>query len=250
MKHVCLFGLGYTGKYLNSFLTEHGYVCSAFSAHTRTENSVLFNSRSGQDVQNLEEYLQKHTVEYALITFPPAEEDVVFWDILQKYIPCRLLLGTTGIYAGSGLLDENSPLIPDHPRKKSEEKFRAQGGSIFRLSGIYGPGRNPLNWLERVSLYPDLRQLNLIHVSDIQKSVLAWLQNPVLGEVFNIDDAQQHTWGDIRKMAEKKGISFPGNPGDEPDNNRFYYPGKRQKYYPEINFINFFEYMENQAFGE
>ena len=63
-----------------------------------------------------------------------------------------LILGSTSAYPpkADGLTNEEVELNINLPRVQSEEHLRETYGAILvRLAGIYGPGRNVLNWIRR-----------------------------------------------------------------------------------------------------
>jgi nucleoside-diphosphate-sugar epimerase len=234
-------------------LTEPHFQITAFSRSTQVEGSHLINTETIEGVQQAEILLQKSRPESVCITFPPENVHASFWKMLENRVPNRVLLGTTGIYSGSGRITEDSELLTEHPRYAREQQFLNSGGSIIRLSGIYGPGRNPLNWINRARDLYEQKQLNLIHVNDITHFLKLWFEQPDRGEVYNLSDGQAHTWGEIARWAGQKGIKtpeiFPKNAW-KPEDERNILPDKVLKKHPKFTFQDFFETLENQAFGE
>jgi nucleoside-diphosphate-sugar epimerase len=250
---IALFGLGYTGKFLVKELTENQFQITGISRSTQLEGSLLINTETVEGVQQAEVLLQKTRPDSVCITFPPENAHVSFWKMLENRVSNRVLLGTTGIYSGTGRISEDSELLISHPRYARERQFLESGGSIIRLSGIYGPGRNPLNWINRARDLYEQKQLNLIHINDITHFIKLWLENPDRGEVYNLSDGQSHTWGEIARWARQKGIKMPEilpkaawQPGEE----RNILPEKVLKKHPKFTFQVFFETLENQSFGE
>jgi nucleoside-diphosphate-sugar epimerase len=106
-------------------------------------------------------------------------------------------LSTTGVYGnhGGGWVDEATPPRPDQPRSLSrlaaETAWQAMGATIFRLPGIYGPGRSAI---DRVKAGTALRidkpgQLfSRIHVEDVAAAVLAAIARRSSGTIYNVAD--------------------------------------------------------------
>lgn len=253
MIKIALFGLGYTGKFLVKELTENHFQIIGFSRSTQLEGSHLINTETVEGVQQAEILLQKSHPDSVCITFPPENAHDSFWKMLENRVSNRVLLGTTGIYSGSGRITEDSELLTGHARYAREQQFLDSGGSIIRLSGIYGPGRNPLNWINRARDLYEQKQLNLIHINDITHFLKLWFENPDRGEVYNLSDGQAHTWGEIARWAKEKGLKTPEILPKYPwkaEDERFILPEKVLKKHPKFTFQDFFETLENQAFGE
>lgn len=108
-------------------------------------------------------------------------------------------LSTTGVYGDrdGGEVDEMSALEPTSERSMrrvaAEADWRALDPSahIFRLPGIYGPGRNALQQIvegrARRVVKPGHR-FSRIHVADIAGAVRAAIANPHPGAVYNVVD--------------------------------------------------------------
>lgn len=106
-------------------------------------------------------------------------------------------LSTTGVYGdlGGGWAFEETPVNPQSPeaarRAAAEADWLKAGAHVFRLPGIYGPGRSAL---ER-ALAPDARRIvkpgqvfSRAHRDDIAAALLASVGRPHRGRVYNICD--------------------------------------------------------------
>jgi hypothetical protein len=49
-------------------------------------------------------------------------------------------------------------------RYEIEDSLRKEGATILYLGGIYGPGRDPINWYQKGWVSNGETYLNLIHV--------------------------------------------------------------------------------------
>lgn len=138
-------------------------------------------------------------------------------------------LSTTGVYGDhqGGWVDEDTPLNPStkrgEMRVKAEAAWTAMGLPlhIFRLAGIYGPGRGPFekvrNGTARRIMKPD-QVFSRIHVEDIAQVLLASIQNPQAGKVFNLCDDDPAPPEDVLSYAaELLGLPQPPEvPWDSP----------------------------------
>jgi nucleoside-diphosphate-sugar epimerase len=112
-------------------------------------------------------------------------------------------LSTTGVYGdrAGGWVDETSELRPSGERGRrrveAEARWLALGAEtgvpvqIFRLAGIYGPGRNALAALRegraRRIVKPG-QVFSRIHVDDVAQVLLASMQKPEAGAIYNVAD--------------------------------------------------------------
>jgi nucleoside-diphosphate-sugar epimerase len=106
-------------------------------------------------------------------------------------------LSTTGVYGdrGGGWVDETTPPHPGQPRSMerlaAERAWQAMGATLFRLPGIYGPGRSAIDQVKsgtarRIDKPGQL--FSRIHVEDIAVTVLAALARPSSGAIYNVAD--------------------------------------------------------------
>jgi nucleoside-diphosphate-sugar epimerase len=112
-------------------------------------------------------------------------------------------LSTTGIYGDhqGGWVDENTPPAPTSERSRRRvaaedawlDLHRARGlpVHVFRLAGIYGPGRNILADVRagtaRRIIKPGHR-FGRIHVEDIARVLIASMAKPNPGAIYNLAD--------------------------------------------------------------
>ena len=103
-------------------------------------------------------------------------------------------LSSTGVYgdAGGAWVDESAPIKGRRPdRNAADAAWQALRGdvSVFRLPGIYGPGRSILDRISvgrahRIAL-PD-QVFSRVHVDDIASGVIASFRGPA--GVYNLAD--------------------------------------------------------------
>jgi nucleoside-diphosphate-sugar epimerase len=112
-------------------------------------------------------------------------------------------LSTTGVYGdhAGGWVDESTPLTPSTRRGQARVEAEAAWRSladrsglplhIFRLAGIYGPGRGPFEKVRdgtaRRIVKPG-QVFSRIHVDDIAQVLAASIARPNPGAVYNLCD--------------------------------------------------------------
>ena len=109
-------------------------------------------------------------------------------------------LSTTGVYGDhqGAWVDENTPLTPSTRRgqwrKDAEEAWQAVPGlplHIFRLAGIYGPGRGPFAKVRDGTARRIVKTgqvFSRTHVEDIAQVLAASIAQPAPGTAYNICD--------------------------------------------------------------
>ncbi|MDR0810320.1 MAG: SDR family oxidoreductase [Gemmobacter sp.] len=134
-------------------------------------------------------------------------------------------LSTTGVYGdhGGGWVDEDTPLTPGTERgwrrvaaEADWQVLAARHGHplhIFRLAGIYGPGRGPFRKVQegtaRRVVKPGL-YFSRIHVDDIGLVLEASIRRPAPGAVYNVcDDAPSPPQEVLCRVAELLGLPLP-----------------------------------------
>ncbi|MBN8186987.1 SDR family oxidoreductase [Salipiger thiooxidans] len=131
-------------------------------------------------------------------------------------------LSTTGVYGdhGGDWVDEDTPLTPGTRRGQwrlqAETDWRAVSGlplHIFRLAGIYGPGRGPFekvrNGTARRIVKPG-QVFSRIHVEDIAQVLEASIRQPAPGSAYNLcDDDPAPPQDVLLHAAELLGVAPP-----------------------------------------
>jgi nucleoside-diphosphate-sugar epimerase len=112
-------------------------------------------------------------------------------------------LSTVGVYGdhGGGWVDEDTPARPVSARSRERLaaenawlRFGVDAGKpvhVFRLAGIYGPGRNALAQLAAGTARRIVKPgqvFNRIHVEDIAAVLAASIARPRAGAVYNLAD--------------------------------------------------------------
>jgi len=131
-------------------------------------------------------------------------------------------LSTTGVYGNhdGGWVDESTPLTPSTRRGKwrvaAEAEWQAIDNlplHIFRLAGIYGPGRGPFAKVRAGTARRIIKPgqvFSRIHVEDIAQVLAASIARPDPGAVYNMcDDDPAPPQDVIGHAAELLGRPLP-----------------------------------------
>ncbi len=112
-------------------------------------------------------------------------------------------LSTTGVYGdhGGGWVDEMTPLTPATDRGRARVTAEAAWQvlakasglplHVFRLAGIYGPGRGPFEKVRDGSARRIIKPgqvFSRIHVDDIATTLAASIARPNPGAIYNVCD--------------------------------------------------------------
>lgn len=140
---------------------------------------------------------------HILVSAPPdADGDPVLHACQAHILASKSLtwlgyLSTIGVYGDSGgaWVDEDTPPRPTHERAArrlaAESSWIGQGAQIFRIAGIYGPGRNALADLREGTARRIVKPgqvFNRIHVADIAQCLDLATRNGRAGRVYNLTD--------------------------------------------------------------
>ena len=124
-----------------------------------------------------------------------------------------VILGSTSAYDAPGhsteypppWIDESAPIDLTRPRVQGEEYLRnALGVIVLRVAGIYGPGRNPLDWIRQGRVGPSRKYVNLIHAEDLAAICLAAIEKGKPGEIYNVSDGTPYLWSEICATAQQR----------------------------------------------
>lgn len=213
-KQLFCFGHGYTCDYLGHELMQLG----GWSVMGTTRDP---DKRKDLRARGIKTYIfdfdsplpdpiyMLRDVTHLIISTPPADNgDPTFLAHALDVLDLPKLewvgyLSTTGSYGdrNGGWVDETSAARPTSKRGsrrlKSEEQWLSLFQShnlpvhIFRLAGIYGPGRSALDSVRSgVARRIDKpgHAFSRTHVEDIVQVLMASMQNPKPGEIYNVCD--------------------------------------------------------------
>jgi nucleoside-diphosphate-sugar epimerase len=205
-----VFGLGYTARVLARRLAARGF---AIAGTARTTEQAAELARNGVDAYT---FAREHKLPaealagttHLLASIPPDDTGDPALDRHAADIQ-RLpglawtgYLSTTGAYGdrGGDWVDEDAALAPTGSRGRrrvaAEAGWRALDGRglpahVFRLAGIYGPGRSAIDQLRAGTARRIVKPgqvFSRIHVADIATVLEASIARPEPGAVYNVCD--------------------------------------------------------------
>jgi nucleoside-diphosphate-sugar epimerase len=134
-------------------------------------------------------------------------------------------LSTIGVYGDhrGGWVDETTPANPVSERSRerlaAERAWLGLGARcgkavhIFRIAGIYGPGRNALRQLADGTAKRIIKPgqvFNRIHVEDIAAVLMASIEHPRGGAIYNVADDEPAPASDVvAHAAQLAGVPPP-----------------------------------------
>ena len=235
MSHLLCLGLGYTARVLACRLHNEGWRIGGSAkddegvkriAAGGYEGMQFDGASSSQDVIDA-----LHTATHLLISASPgAAGDLVLahcGDSITAAPNLRWIgyLSTVGVYGdhGGAWINEDTLATPGSERSKhrlaAEEDWMALGQAhdlpvhIFRLAGIYGPGRSAIDNLRtgRARRIDKPGQVfNRIHVDDIATVLQASIAQPSSGRIYNVTDGNPSAPADVVAFgAELLGLPVP-----------------------------------------
>lgn len=184
MTKLLIFGLGYTASRIADPLRADGWHVDATGSAGNLDfgDSAIVN-RALADATHV------------LSSVPPAEDSDPVLDRYGDALSGKWLgyLSSTGVYgdAGGAWVDESSPIGTGRrsARAECDARWLAAGARVFRLPGIYGPGRSAFERVEsgrahRIALPEQV--FSRVHVDDIVSGVIAGLGAPA--GAYNLSD--------------------------------------------------------------
>ena len=234
MNHILFFGLGFSAKALAERLARQGWTVSATSRSETGAAAIRAMGYRGLVFDGSKPLPPEALdgVTHVVNSAPPGDDgDPVLRqhaaDFAARAQQFRWVayLSTTGVYGdhGGGLVTEDTPLTPNtergHKRLLAEtqwlELWRTDGlpVMIFRLAGIYGPGRNQLLSLIDGTAKRVIKQgqiFSRIHVADIANTLQASIAHPHPGRAYNVCDDEACPPQDVVEFgAELLGLAVP-----------------------------------------
>jgi nucleoside-diphosphate-sugar epimerase len=222
MPHLFCFGLGFTAQSLARRLGQQGWTVTGTS-RSGDEGTIAFDGTSAVPSSTFD------GVTHLLISVPPGEAgDPVLKchtkDLRRIAGSLRWVgyLSTTGVYGDrqGEWVDEASPLKPTTVRGErrlaAETAWRDLGlpFHIFRLAGIYGPGRNQLVSLRDGTAKRIVKEgqvFSRIHVEDIAGVLVASIAKPNPGQAYNVCDDEPCPPQDVVAFAAQL-LKIPAPP--------------------------------------
>jgi nucleoside-diphosphate-sugar epimerase len=201
------FGLGYSAGFLARRLAEQGWAIAGTSRDGASGPFALQRFERAHPLADAPRRLADTT--HLLISIPPDEAGCPVFDAHGTEIAAlRQLrwigyLSSTNVYGdqAGGWVDEAAPTAPSGERGRrrvaAEAAWRGLGArsgiavQIFRLAGIYGPGRSALDALRAGTARRIVKPgqvFSRIHVADLAAVLEASMARPDAGAIYNVCD--------------------------------------------------------------
>lgn len=213
---LIMLGSGYTGHVLHGMGASQGWTVHATSRNPLTNLAdIPAEQRLKFDLEQPSTWLNIPADADLIWCFPatPLEQVQAFARALHAPARRMVILGSTSAYKASddspmyppSWIDESAPLDLTKSRVQGEEYLREHHGAILlRVAGIYGPGRNPLDWIRQGRIGLSRKYVNLIHVEDLAAVCLAAIERGKPGEAYNVSDGTPRTWEEICTTAQQR----------------------------------------------
>lgn len=215
---LVILGTGYAGRFIYTHAIAHGIPALVTS---RTPNAHLDFAVPSHRLQfDLDREDTWHNIPAGadfIWCFPAVSLKAVsaFADAVLGNARRIVVLGSTSAYAqpstdSDSLLDESASIDTTRPRVMGEEYLRTHSAAIvLRVAGIYGAGRNVLDWIRRGKVGPSQRYVNLIHVEDLAAICLIALEKGQPGAAYNVSDGRPRRWSEICDVARTRWSVVP-----------------------------------------
>lgn len=210
-KNILFFGYGYTARTLAGLLREEGWTLSGTARSA--EKAAALADEGVSPVLWTEGGLDGAEIDRAdavLISAPPSPEGCPAFAAARDSLTARAgeahwigYLSSNGVYGhhDGAWVDEGAALRPSTARARARIRAEADWAGlaaawslplvIFRLPGIYGPGRSALDTVREGRAQRVIKEgqvFNRMHVEDIARALSLSLADPGAGDLFNLAD--------------------------------------------------------------
>ncbi|XP_073018827.1 uncharacterized protein [Primulina eburnea] len=219
-RNMFILGMGFVGRFFASDLKSRGWAVSGSCTSVAKKNELdkmgyashVFDANDPRT--EILEIVKSHT--HLVVSIPPVAgagdpmlRDKEFVENILKdgRLQWLVYLSTTSVYGdcGGAWVDEEYTIRTTSERVidrlSAEEEWLSLGRNlgiaahVFRLGGIYGPGRSaidtmlkqkPLSFSQKTRMYKNYT--SRIHVADVCQALNASVLRPSPGKIYNIVD--------------------------------------------------------------
>ena len=226
MPHLLCLGYGYSARALARLVEPRGWTVSGTARNTHDPNLIRFDRDHPLSLGGL------RGVTHLLSSVPPdATGDPGLAGARQAILAAKGTLvwvgylSTTGVYGNTdgAWVDETTPTAPTSDRARRRVAAEAAWLAflrdhglpvhVFRLAGIYGPGRSVLSDVRAGTARRIDKPGHLfgrIHVDDIARVLAASIARPNPGAIYNVCDDKPAAPADVVAFAcELLGVTPP-----------------------------------------
>lgn len=234
-----IFGLGYVGMVLADKLLAQGWTVSGTCTNVKKAielkekgiNTFIFDEMTNPNAQDdlLNDLMSSTHILSTIAPISSLEADIVlsaYLNDIRKSAMSNTLqwigyVSSTGVYGecNGAWVAEDRPVNPatakTAARAAAEQSWRTlydRSGlpvHIYRVAGIYGPGRSALDTLLKangdLSLCDadDITYISRVHVDDVATILMTSMTNPEPGAVYNVADDLPSTRYDVLSYSSR-----------------------------------------------
>lgn len=211
MSRLFVFGMGYAAGHLAALLEGRGWAVTGTTRDGRG-GTIRFDDRERVGARIA-------AATHILSSVPPEGEAdpvlVTYGAQLARADAWLGYLSSTGVYGDTGgaWVDEGAPIGSGRraARAAADADWQGLGARVFRLPGIYGPGRSPIDRVRggrahRVGLTGQV--FSRVHIADIVSGVVAGFDGPA-GAYNLADDFPCDQDAVVAYAAELAGLAPP-----------------------------------------
>ena len=188
---LLIFGPGYTASRLIARLADSARIA------TVTRDNFADADRNAFEIAH---------ATHILSSVPPGDADPVLAAYRNQLAASDAWLGylsSTGVYGDTNgaWADESAPTGAGRrsARTQADAAWLALGARVFRLPGIYGPGRSALNRIPAFRVDAPGQMFSRVHVDDVATGVIAGLNGPP--GAYNLADDMPAPQSDVIAFA-------------------------------------------------
>jgi len=208
--NALILGSGYTGKFLKPQLEAAGFEVKESNRTGNKDFVFLFDDSESWNNLPKDAYIS-----FALFSAESPEAAREFASKILTRFKKLIIVSTTGLFKTTQvdeIVTESSVLDTSSLRFQSEEILRKSGAILIHAAGIYGPGRSPISWLKRGLIKDPNKILNLIHVEDLCRFLIAAASKALPGSRFIACDKKSYRWSEIIAQLKSQGVELPAIP--------------------------------------
>ncbi len=245
MNSVLIYGYGFIGKAFADALRNAGYSVRATARTAEKRRELEAQNIAAIDPQD-EATIARAVASADGLLITPAPDDngcPAFAAIGDLPLDGKWIsyLSTTGVYGdrdGGWAFEEDAPTpssTEGRRRVLAETQWLSRGANLFRLPGLYGPGRNVIEKLRDGTarrIHKPNHVFSRLHHDDCATALLASFERRTR-DVFNLcDDEPASAEAVLIHAAELTGLPLPpqiawDDPTLSPATRRFYNDNKR-----------------------
>lgn len=194
----------------------HGYTAQFLIEELPSQAKWLATSRSDQkfhyfDLTDVESWDQLPSAKVTYWTFPPTPIDLVkdFYSENKEKLGKLVVVGSTSGFLTTEShqeVTETTPFDESIERAQAEKLLMDQGATVVMSSGIYGPGKNPVDWVKNGYVGKSEKFVNMIHVKDLANIIFNAGEKGKSNSVYIASDGVPLQWSQVIELWEKEGL--------------------------------------------